>query len=50
MLTEQYVAATAVRAGELDWQIAETLLEQANGIPAPAGRAIKNAATSAAFE
>ena len=50
MLTEQYVAATEVRAGELDWQIAETLLERANGIPAPAGRAIKNAATSAAFE
>ena len=50
MLTEQYVAATEVRAGELDWQIAETLLKRANGIPAPAGRAIKNAATSAAFE
>ena len=49
-LTEQYVAATAVRAGELDWRAAEMLLNRASGIPAPVGRAIKNAATSAAFE
>lgn len=50
MLTEQYVAATAERPGELDWEVAERLLKQASGIPAVAGSAIKNAATSAAFE
>ena len=49
-LTEQYVDVTATRAGELDWDIAEGLLDTANGIPAPVGRAIKNAATSAASE
>jgi L,D-transpeptidase ErfK/SrfK len=49
-LTEQYVDVTATRAGELDWEIAEGLLDTANGIPAPVGRAIKNAATSAASE
>ncbi len=47
-LTEQYIAVTATRSGELDWEIAESLLDAANGIPAPVGRAIKNAATSAA--
>jgi L,D-transpeptidase ErfK/SrfK len=49
-LTEQYVDVTATRAGELDWEIAEGLLDTANGIPAPVGRAIKHAATSAASE
>ena len=49
-LTEQFVAATNTRAGELDWERAEDLLERANGIPMPVGRTIKNAATSAAFE
>ncbi len=49
-LTEQFVAATNVRAGELDWERAEDLLERADGIPVPVGRTIKNAATSAAFE
>jgi L,D-transpeptidase ErfK/SrfK len=49
-LTEQFVAVTTTRAGELDWDIAEGLLDAANGIPAPVGRAIKNAATSAASE
>lgn len=47
-LTEQYIAVTATRSGELDWEIAESLLDAANGIPAPVGRAIKNTATSAA--
>ena len=47
-LTEQFVGVTATRAGELDWEIAEGLLDAANGIPTPVGRAIKNAATSAA--
>ncbi len=50
MLTEQFVAATNTRAGELDWGRAEGLLERADGIPVPVGRTIKNAATSAAFE
>ena len=50
MLTEQFVAATNVRPGELNWRAAEVLLNRASGIPAPVGRAIKNAATSAASE
>ena len=49
-LTEQFVAATTTRAGELDWERAEDLLEHADGIPVPVGRTIKNAATSAAFD
>jgi L,D-transpeptidase ErfK/SrfK len=47
-LTEQFVAATSGRPGELDWERAETALERANGVPAPIGRSIKNAASSAA--
>ncbi len=50
MLTEQFVAATNVRPGELNWRAAEVLLNRASGIPSPVGRAIKNAATSAASE
>ena len=49
-LTEQFVLATKTRAGELDWQRAEDLLERADGIPVLVGRTIKNAATSTAFE
>ena len=49
-LTEQFVVATTTRAGELDWERAEGLLEHADGIPVTVGRTIKNAATSAAFE
>jgi L,D-transpeptidase ErfK/SrfK len=49
-LTEQFVAATNARAGELDWARAEDLLERADGIPIAVGRTIKNAATSAASE
>jgi L,D-transpeptidase ErfK/SrfK len=49
-LTEQFVAVTNARPGELYWDIAERLLERADGIPALAGRKIKNAATSAASE
>ena len=49
-LTEQFVAATNTRAGELDWQRAEMLLDRADGIPVLVGKTIKNAATSAAFE
>jgi L,D-transpeptidase ErfK/SrfK len=47
-LTEQFVSATSNRPGELDWEQAELALELASGVPAPIGRGIKNAATSAA--
>lgn len=49
-LTVRFVAATDTRPGELDWDLAEQLLERADGIPTDVGSAIKNAATSAAFE
>jgi len=49
-LTEQFVLATNARPAELDWDVAEALLQLANGIPAIAGRRIKDAATSAASE
>ena len=49
-LTAQFVVATNERAGALDWDVAELLLEQADGMPAAAGRKIKDAATSAASE
>ena len=50
LMTEQFVSVTANRAGELDWALAETQLNAADGIPANVGSAIKNAAASAAFE
>ena len=49
-LTEQFVLATSSRPGRLDWDIAEMLLERADGIPVIVGRQIKDAATSAASE
>lgn len=49
-MTRQFVAATNTRSGALDWDIAELVLERADGIPALVGRQIKNAATSAASE
>ena len=49
-LTEQFVVVTDEKSGELDWELAENQLGAADGIPAPVGRAIKNAATSAASE
>ena len=49
-LTEQFVAATNTRPGQLYWDIAEQLLERADGVPTLAGRQIKDAATSAASE
>jgi len=49
-LTVQFVAATNSKPGELDWDVAEQLLERADGIPTRVGRSIKNAATSAASE
>ena len=50
LLTEQFVAATQLRNAELDWDIAEALLQRSSGVPTPVGQAIKNAATSAAFD
>ena len=47
---EQFVAVTGTQAGELDWQLVEELVDRADGIPTEVGEAIKNAATSAAFE
>jgi len=49
-VTEQFIAATAVRAGRLDWDRVEALVERADGIPEAVGSGIKNAATSAASE
>jgi L,D-transpeptidase ErfK/SrfK len=49
-LTQQFVLATSSRPGRLDWDVAEMLLERADGIPVIAGREIKDAATSAASE
>jgi len=49
-VTEQFIVATGERAGKLDWQVAERLVELADGVPATVGQSIKNAATSAAFE
>ena len=49
-LTEQFVLATNSTPGRLDWDVAEQMLERADGIPAIAGRKINDAATSAASE
>jgi L,D-transpeptidase ErfK/SrfK len=49
-VTERFIAATGDRAGSLDWQRVEQMVDRADGIPERVGREIKNAATSAAFE
>jgi L,D-transpeptidase ErfK/SrfK len=49
-VTEQFIATTAERAGQLDWGLAEQLVERSDGIPVTVGEGIKNAAASAAFE
>jgi len=49
-VTEQFITATAERAGQLDWDLIEVLVERSDGIPEAVGISIKNAATSAAFE
>jgi L,D-transpeptidase ErfK/SrfK len=49
-LTEQFVLATNLTPGRLDWDVAEQMLERADGIPAITGRKINDAATSAASE
>jgi len=50
IVTEQFIAATSERSGQLDWQVVEDLVERSDGIPAFVGTGIKNAATSAASE
>ncbi|MGI9249133.1 MAG: L,D-transpeptidase family protein [Woeseiaceae bacterium] len=49
-LTEQFIAVTAERAGQLDWDLVEEVAKRSNGIPEAVGISIKNAATSAAFD
>ena len=49
-VTEQFIAVTAERAGQLDWDRIEQLVERSDGIPEEVGLSIKNAATSAASE
>ena len=49
-VTAQFIATTAERAGQLDWNLAEELLDRSDGIPVTVGEGIKNAAASAAFE
>ena len=47
-VTELFIAVTGDRAGQLDWDDVEVLIGRSDGIPAPAGAGIKNAAASAA--
>ena len=49
-MTEQFIAVTSVRAGQLDWHLAEQIVGRSDGIPTVVGASIKNAATSAASE
>ncbi|MGB5491687.1 MAG: L,D-transpeptidase family protein [Woeseiaceae bacterium] len=49
-ITEQFIAVTSERAGQLDWGLVELLVERSDGIPEAVGISIKNAATSAASE
>jgi L,D-transpeptidase ErfK/SrfK len=59
-VTEQFITATAEKAGQLDWDLIEALVERSDGVPETVGilvqpmggkeAATKNAATSAAFE
>ncbi len=59
-VTEQFITATAKRAGQMDWDVVEALVARSDGIPEIVGISIvadistketptKNAATSAAF-
>ncbi|MDJ0701334.1 MAG: L,D-transpeptidase family protein [Woeseiaceae bacterium] len=50
IVTEQFIAATSDRSGQLDWRIVESLIDRSDGIPAAVGTGTKNAATSAASE
>ena len=45
-VTEQFIAATAERAGQLDWDLVETVVNRSDGIPVVVGDAIRNAAAA----
>jgi len=49
-VTERFIAATGSRAGELDWDVVERMLDRSDGMPSAVGAGIKNAAASAASE
>jgi len=49
-VTERFIVTTGERAGQLDWHLAEQIVERSDGIPTPVGEGIKNAAASAAFD
>ncbi len=49
-VTEQFITVTGSRAGALDWDEVEVLIERSDGIPSAAGSGIKNAAASAASQ
>jgi L,D-transpeptidase ErfK/SrfK len=49
-VTEQFIAVTGMRAGRLDWYLAEQIVNRSDGIPTAVGQGIKNAATSAASQ
>jgi L,D-transpeptidase ErfK/SrfK len=49
-VTEQFIAVTGTRAGQLDWSLVEQIVDRSDGIPTVVGQGIKNAATSAASE
>jgi len=40
-VTEQFIVATAARAGQLDWDLVEVLVERSDGIPEAVGTSIK---------
>ena len=48
-VTERFIDTTDKRAGQLDWDLAEQIVDRSDGIPVPVGQEIKNAAASAAF-
>ena len=45
-VTEQFIAATAERAGQLDWDLVEAVVNRSDGIPVVVGDAIRNAAAA----
>jgi len=49
-VTEQFIAATGERPGQLDWHLVEEVVGRSDGIPTSVGHSIKNAAASAASE
>jgi L,D-transpeptidase ErfK/SrfK len=40
-VTEQFIVTTGERAGQLDWHLAEQIVERSDGIPTPVGEGIK---------